>query len=48
MQVLIIAGNVGKDAVLRHTQSGDDVLGFSVAVNNGKDANGQDRPATWV
>lgn len=47
MQVLMIAGTVGKDAVLRKTQSGDDVLGFSLAVNNGKDANGQERPATW-
>jgi len=46
MQILIIAGTVGKDAVLRNTQS-DTVLGFSLAVSNGKDANGNDRPATW-
>lgn len=42
MQLLVIAGNVGKDAVLRTTQNGDKVLGFSLAVDNGKD-----KPATW-
>jgi len=42
MQKLIIAGNVGKDAELRRTQGGDAVLGFSLAVDNGKD-----KPATW-
>ncbi len=47
MQVTIIAGNVGKDAILRRTQSGDAVLGFSVAVDNGKDKNGNKRDSTW-
>lgn len=48
MQILTIAGNVGKDAVLRHPQSGGDaVLNFSIAVDNGKDKDGQSRPATW-
>lgn len=47
MQKLIIAGRVGKDAVLRLTQSGDAVLGFSLAVDNGKDRDGNKRPATW-
>lgn len=47
MQKLIIAGRVGKDAVLRRTQSGDAVLGFSLAVDNGKDRDGNKRPATW-
>jgi single-strand DNA-binding protein len=42
MQKLFIAGTVGKDAVLRRTQNGDPILGFSVAVNNGKD-----KDATW-
>lgn len=48
MQILTIAGIVGKDAVLRNTQSGDSVLGFSVAVDNGKDRDGNKRDATWV
>ena len=47
MQTLIIAGNVGKDAELRRTQGGDAVLGFSLAVDNGKDRDGNKRPATW-
>lgn len=47
MQILIVAGNVGRDAVLRRTQSGDPVLGFSLAVDNGKDRDGNKRDATW-
>ena len=47
MQKLIIAGTVGRDAELRTTQGGDKVLGFSVAVDNGKDQQGNKRPATW-
>lgn len=47
MQVTMIAGNVGQDAVLRRTQSGDAVLGFSVAVDNGKDKSGNKRESTW-
>jgi single-strand DNA-binding protein len=43
----MIAGNVGKDAVLRRTGNGDAVLGFSVAVDNGKDKNGNKRDSTW-
>lgn len=42
MQTIMIAGNVGKDAELRQTPQGESVLGFSVAVSNGKD-----KPATW-
>ena len=47
MEMLIIAGTVGKDAELRRTQSGDAVLGFSVAVDQGKDKNGQKRETKW-
>lgn len=47
MQKLFIAGNVGKDATLRRTQSGDAILGFSVAVDNGKDKQGNRRDSTW-
>ena len=43
-----IAGTVGKDAVLRKTNNGDAVLGFSIAVDNGKDKNGNKRETTWV
>ena len=47
MQILTIAGNVGKDAELRSLQSGETVLNFSVAVDNGKDKNGNKRDPTW-
>jgi single-strand DNA-binding protein len=47
MQNLTIAGNVGKDATLRRTQSGDTVLSWSIAVDNGKDKNGNKRDSTW-
>ena len=47
MHSTVIAGNVGKDAVLRRTNNGDAVLGFSVAVDNGKDKNGNKRDSTW-
>jgi single-strand DNA-binding protein len=46
MQQLTIAGNVGKDPVLRQAGS-DEVLSFSLAVDNGKDKNGNKRDATW-
>lgn len=42
MKVITIAGNIGKDPVLRRTQDGDPILGFSVAVNTGRD-----NPAMW-
>ena len=45
---LTIAGNVGKDAQLRTTQGGEPVLGFSVAIDQGKDKNGNKRDSVWV
>lgn len=47
METLIIAGTVGRDAELRRTNNGDAVLGFSVAVDQGKDKSGQKRDAKW-
>jgi single-strand DNA-binding protein len=47
MEMLIIAGTVGKDAVLRRTQNNDAVLSFSVAVDQGKDKNGNKRDTRW-
>ena len=48
MLTMTIAGNVGKDAVLRNTQGGDPVLGFSIAIDGGKDKNGNKRDSIWV
>lgn len=45
---LTIAGNVGKDAQLRRTQGGEPVLGFSLAIDQGKDTNGNKRDSVWV
>lgn len=47
MQLIMLAGNVGKDAVIRTTQSGEKVLSFSLAIDNGKDKNGNRRDSTW-
>lgn len=47
MQQLTLAGTVGRDAELRRTQNGDAVLNFSLAIDNGKDKNGNRRDATW-
>ena len=41
MQMVTIAGNIGKDAEVRQTASGS-VTGFSVAVSNGRD-----KESTW-
>ena len=44
MQTIIIAGKLGKDAELRKTQTGDSVLGFSVAVDQ---RDGRDKSTNW-
>ena len=44
MQLLTISGNIGADAVLRSTNGGDKVLGFSVGVRQGFK---QDAPTVW-
>lgn len=47
MQQLLIAGTLGKDAEIRRLQNGDPVCNFSVAVDGGKDKQGQRRDSTW-
>lgn len=34
MKVITLVGNITKDAEVRHTQSGNSVCGFSIAVND--------------
>lgn len=41
-------GNLTNDPELRQTQSGKSVVKFTIAVNNGKDAEGNDRPADFI
>lgn len=42
MQIVSLAGNVGKDAKLNTLRDGEKVLNFSIAIDNGKD-----KDATW-
>ena len=44
MKQIVITGRIGKDAVLRRTQSGDAVLGFTIAVDDGY---GQNKSTIW-
>jgi len=44
MKQITIAGNIGKDAELRSTQSGDQVAGFSVAVEGRE---GREKVTVW-
>jgi len=44
MQTITIAGKLGRDAELRHTQGGDSVCSFSVAVDQ---RDGKDRSTNW-
>lgn len=44
MKTICIAGTVGKDAVLRRTQGGEAVLGFSLAVDDGY---GENKSTMW-
>lgn len=41
-------GHVGNDAELKYTNNGKAVATFSLAVANGKDAQGNERVPTWV
>lgn len=42
MNNITVAGNIGKDAELRHLPNGDPVVNFSVA-----DSQGRDKPTIW-
>jgi len=41
-------GNLTDDPEMRYTESGTAVTTFSIAINNGKDKNGEDRPPTYI
>ena len=48
MNNAVFAGRVGSDAVLNYTKSGKAVADFSIAIDNGKDQDGNKRNATWI
>lgn len=47
MNMLAIVGRIGKVGELRTTQGGKSVINLTVAVDNGKTADGEKRAATW-
>jgi len=51
MMNIVFAGNVGGDVTLREVTVRDEqikVASFSVAVDNGKNVDGEDIPPTWI
>ena len=44
MQIITVAGKLGRDSELRRTQGGDAVLSFTVAVDQ---RNGRDKSTNW-
>ena len=48
MNVFTAVGHVGQDAELKYTPQGKAVAVFSLAIDNGKDQDGEKRPPTWV
>lgn len=48
MNQCVIIGNLASDPELRQTPNGKSVAKFTVAVNNGKDSDGKDRPADFI
>lgn len=47
MKQITIAGRVWRDAELKQTKAGKTYASFSVAVDCGKDSNGEKRPSVW-
>lgn len=43
-----LTGRLTRDIELRKTQSNLSVCNFSIAINNGKDEQGNDKPATFI
>lgn len=48
MNHITLIGRLASEVELRQTQSGLAVATFSVAINNGKDKNGEERPADFI
>ncbi len=48
MNLVILIGRLTKDVELRYTQSNMACAEVDIAINNGKDKNGNDRPADFI
>ena len=47
MNNFTFAGQLGRDAVV-HQHNGEQVINYSVAIDQGKDKDGRDNPPIWV
>lgn len=48
MNIVILRGNLTKDVQLEHSQSGKAFVNFTLACNNGKDKDGNERAADFI
>lgn len=48
MKTGTFAGRIGQKAVVRATDGGQSVTNFSVAIDRGKDSDGEKRPPMWI
>jgi len=48
MKQIFVVGRVGQNAEVTYTPNGIAVAKFSIAVDNGKDKDGNRKPATWL
>lgn len=48
MNLCIFIGNLTADPEMKYTENGKAVTTFSIAINNGKDKDGYERPPTYV
>jgi len=48
MNFWIGIGNLTDDPTMRYTESGKAVTSFSIAINNGRTPEGEDRPPTYI
>ena len=47
MNLVVLIGNLTRDVVLKKTQGGNNYCNFTIAINNGKDKDGNDIPADF-
>lgn len=47
MNIVVLIGNLTKDITLKTTQGGNHYCNFTIAINNGKDKDGNDIPADF-
>lgn len=47
MNIVVLIGNLTKDVALKTTQGGNNYCNFTIAINNGKDKDGNDIPADF-